>query len=65
MRRRPMNSDDRHNLVWLGAFMLVLVVGWYALSYFEARAFNRVAGQDVSAFDAMFLRLRVEADADD
>lgn len=34
--------------------------GTYVSSYFEARAYERVTGKQVSTWDAMFLKLRVE-----
>ena len=42
-----------------GATILVMLLLWLAHSYFEARAYNRITGSDVSTLDAMFLQLRV------
>lgn len=39
-----------------------LLIGWILLSHFEARAFNRVTGAEVSTWDAMFIELRVISD---
>lgn len=48
--------------------LLLLTIGpviWITRSYFEARAFNRVTGQNVSTFDAMFIELRVQENVKD
>jgi hypothetical protein len=42
-----------------GIFVLGMAVLWMGSSYFEARAYERVTGQHVSTWDAMFLDLRV------
>lgn len=34
----------------------------YTFAYYEAQAYNRVTGENVSAWDALFLELRVEGD---
>ena len=39
------------------------IIGWIAASYFEAQAFTRATGKDVSILDAMFTELRVTGDA--
>lgn len=53
-------------LFWLFALLCVLLVGgWLGQSYFEARAYNRVTGKNVSMFDAMFIELRVQESAKD
>jgi len=36
---------------------------WPVQSYFEARAYNRLTGSDVSTWDAMWIELRVEGRA--
>lgn len=36
------------------------MVAWVTASHFEAQAFNRVTGNDVSTWDAMFIELRVQ-----
>jgi hypothetical protein len=41
----------------------LLFVIWYAASAVEARAYNRITGSNVSAFDAMFVELRVQEGA--
>lgn len=40
-------------------FVLIMVQ-----PYLEARAFNRATGKNVSAFDALFVDLRVQAGAE-
>lgn len=42
-----------------GTTILVMLLLWLVHSYFEARAYNRITGSDVSTLDAMFLQLRV------
>lgn len=43
--------------------LLLLVGGWVGLSYFEAKAFNKVVQplRPVTTWDAMFVSLRVNA----
>lgn len=36
---------------------------WVVSSYFEAKAFNRITGQNVTTWDAMWLNLRVQEPA--
>jgi len=43
----------------------LLVLFWCVMSYFEARAFNRITGKNVSTVDAMFVSLRVQEEAKD
>ena len=51
---------------WFALLISVLVIlffvnsGWVVQSYFEARSFNKITGKDVSTWDAMFLKLRVD-----
>lgn len=43
------------------ALALALAVGiWVTRSHFEAEAFNRVTGSNVSTWDAMWIELRVQ-----
>jgi hypothetical protein len=60
-------ATDRTSILMIAAsFVLVfgIVAGVYATkSYFEAAAFNRITGKNVSTWDAMFLELRVQEDA--
>jgi hypothetical protein len=54
-------------LIWTAAVVLVLGLTSaliYAQAYFEAEAFNRATGSHVSAMDAVFLDLRVQAPPD-
>ena len=47
-----------------GAASLLLIVGFaYMSAYFEAAAYNRITGKNVSAWDAMFVKLRVDGEA--
>lgn len=45
--------------------VVLMVVWWVAYSYFEASAYNRVTGKSVSTWDAMFVPLRVQDDAEE
>ena len=52
-----------------GTVFVACVVGfigsvWVVMSFFEARAYNKVTGAQVSTYDAMFIQLRVQAPAD-
>lgn len=44
----------------IGGLMIVgSLLGWVVFSYFEARAYTRLTGKEVSITDAMFLELRI------
>jgi hypothetical protein len=45
----------------LAAWVGVAAAVWVVASHFEARAFNRATGADVSTWDAMFVELRVNS----
>ncbi len=45
----------------LVAVAVFVITGWVVISYFEAQAYNRVTGSDVSTIEAMFVQLRVQA----
>lgn len=36
---------------------------WVVRSYFEAQAYNRITGSNVSTWDAMYVELRVEGNS--
>lgn len=42
--------------------MAFLFGPWTLKSYFEAQAFNRATGKNVSTWDAMWIELRVEGE---
>jgi len=46
-------------IIGIGALVVLFLGFWIAWSYFEARSFERITGQHVSTFDAMFVELRV------
>lgn len=51
---------------WLGGLLLLVVLAFavlchWAQSYFEAAAYNRATGSNVSTWDAMWIELRVQA----
>lgn len=41
-------------------FLGLLFGVWYGASWMEARAFNKITGKHVSAWDAMWVELRVQ-----
>lgn len=43
------------------AFVGILIGAWFLRSYMEAQAYNRVTGENVSAWDAMWIELRVQS----
>lgn len=43
--------------------LAAVIAAWPVMSYFEARAYERVTGKRVSTWDAMFLDLRVQEGA--
>lgn len=45
----------------MAACAIGFLVFWVP-AYFEARAYNHATGQNVSAWDAMFLELRIQAE---
>lgn len=51
-------------LVWAmcGAFVVVVLLLLFVQPYFEAQAYNRATGSDVSTWDAFWVELRVQAD---
>jgi cytosine/uracil/thiamine/allantoin permease len=49
----------------LGLLLIILLIAlgpWVCKSYFEAAAFNRATGKNVSTWDAMWIELRVEGE---
>lgn len=52
-------NKSRDGALWL--LFGVVFFGWIIGSaYFEAKAYNRITGANVSTWDAMFLELRVQ-----
>lgn len=57
---------------WTLAAMVALVLAvavaapaaWIASSHFEAKAYNRLTGKDVTTWEAMWVELRVEGGGD-
>lgn len=43
-----------------GALIMFCFGGWILESYMEAKSYNRVTGQNVSTWDAMWIELRVQ-----
>lgn len=44
----------------IACMLFVTLSGWVSLSYFEAAAYRRVTGKQVTTWDAMFLDLRIQ-----
>jgi hypothetical protein len=59
-----MTRDDKTSILIVAVVVLAMIVltatVWVAGSHFEARAFNRVTGKDVTTWEAMFIELRVQ-----
>ncbi len=53
------SSTRLRDTLWVGLAAVVLLSGWVAFSYFEARAFNRIVGADATTWEAMWVNLRV------
>ena len=59
-----MISRDTKDMLIYGLVALIAITlmfsPWVTRSYFEAAAFNRATGSNVSTWDAMWIELRVE-----
>lgn len=49
-----------HIIGYLALFIGIIGLFWVLPASIEARAYNRVTGSDVTTWEAMFLRLRVD-----
>lgn len=50
-------------MVMLAVAVIAFIVGiWIFASYMEARSYNRVTGENVSTWDAMWIELRVQSE---
>lgn len=47
---------------WFLAAIAAIFAIWILCCFFEAQAFNRVTGRNVTVWDAMWLQLRVDDD---
>ncbi len=45
------------------ATLAILGATWIGASYFEARAYNRITGANVTTWDALFIQCRVIGEA--
>lgn len=52
-------------LTYIALPAVLMVALWVAFSHMEARAFNRVTGESVTTWDAMFIELRVQEGSSD
>jgi len=60
-----LSAKDKATLLFavVVTFVLVLVFGvgpWVVESYFEASAYEKLTGKEVSTWDAMWVQLRVD-----
>lgn len=61
-------SDHREykfGLLLIASLAILGLGSWVVQSYFEAAAYRRVTGKEVTTLDAMFLELRIEEPAAD
>lgn len=58
-----MDSEMKSLLLVFSGILIVLIGIWVVASHFEAAAYNRITGANVSTFDAMFVELRVHEGA--
>lgn len=56
-----MNDEWKYGLLMVVAIAVIATLAWLVPSYFEAQAYNRATGSDVSMWDAMWIELRVQA----
>lgn len=61
--RAPMSENVFATLLFLGIGVIALGL-WVVSSKFEADAYNRLTGGNVTTWDAMFVKLRVEGTSD-
>ena len=53
--------DNLGKCILAGIAIFFLLIGiWVVSSHFEAQAFKRATGKDVSTWDAMWIELRVQ-----
>lgn len=61
-----LRKDDLNIIAGAGCLFSLLLLfffgPWITKSYFEAAAFNRATGKNVSTWDAMWIELRVEGE---
>ena len=60
-------KENIKGVIQVALIALVVLGGvfgiWYGASALEARSYNRITGKNVSAWDAMFVELRVQEGA--
>ena len=57
-----MNTLFQHILLYVAVFIVIFGV-WFGASAIEASTYSRLTGKKVTAFDAMFIDLRVVDEA--
>jgi hypothetical protein len=57
------SEEGPSDLVWIALIIVAALLWWVGTSHFEARAYERITGKHVSTLDAMFVALRVQAEA--
>ena len=56
--------EDHPNLFAMLVIVLLfgcIFLAWVAQSYFEAQSYNRITGENVSTWDALWVELRIQA----
>lgn len=44
-------------------FLLIFVCSWIFQSHMEAQSFNKITGENISTWDAMWVQLRIDRPA--
>jgi hypothetical protein len=61
---KRLSGTDHTSAAWATALLVVICAGFCAVAYVqamqEAATYNRLTGADVTAWDALFVELRVE-----
>lgn len=52
-------SEKQWPILFYTVLLVCVIMPWPTYSYYEARYFNRITGQDITTVEAMFLQLRV------
>lgn len=55
-----MNEETKYGVLIVMAMILILVGCWVGASHFEAQSYNKLTGNDVTTWDAMWVQLRVQ-----
>ena len=58
-----MDQDLKITIVVVVLTLFLVLSSWFGASAMEAKAFNRATGKNVSTWDAMWVKLRVQGTA--